>query len=389
VNRFTECVTLPLARWYQEVLGQAEDGMLGLDRQKLALLIALLLKNSYSSSLLERHSILWEKKNRNYEDVNLAEEGGLGFKETINKYGFGWLSSKIFDWRNNTFQAGVGDNFPFPLRQVDKLYRVKRQERKAMSNILQDIDHATGRLNSLAKSTEDLATESFIIQRMAMHIIRQYHIDVWTKLFASSYEFKGKDTERQRQKETGRESESLSSSLSSESGSDEEEIYGRPRKRQRYSGRKTAKAVYKSFDEDPPSLTYSSVKAQLKEEPHPTRYGRLYTSGDDIFTLLFLTHLEPNNHLLQIWNKLPHLHALKLLSSRLLTEDFDRVMDEMARLFRSYCLCIPSVSKDRWLVPSAQSNVKPAWIGLTPSPPVTTVVTTRPSLRLQRGRLRV
>src|SRR5216117_846359 len=36
VNKFTEYVTLPLARWYQEILGTAEEGMLGIDRQKLS-----------------------------------------------------------------------------------------------------------------------------------------------------------------------------------------------------------------------------------------------------------------------------------------------------------------------------------------------------------------
>jgi len=122
---------------------------------------------------------------------------------------------KIFDWRNNTFQAGVGDNFPFPVRQVDKLYRVRKQERRTMSNLLQEIDHVIGRLNLLSQSHEDLAAESFIIQWLAMRIIRQYHIDVWTKLFASSYEFKGKDTERQTQKETEAEEEYDNSSSES------------------------------------------------------------------------------------------------------------------------------------------------------------------------------
>ena len=231
VNRFIECVTLPLARWYQELISSTEDGMLGLDRQKLAILVALILKSSYTSSLLERHPILWEKKNRNHDNIDKPSEYGLGFKETIEKHGFAWLSLKIFDWRNNTFQAGVGDNFPFPVRQVDKLYRVRKQERRTMSNLLQEIDHVIGRLNLLSQSHEDLAAESFIIQWLAMRIIRQYHIDVWTKLFASSYEFKGKDTERQTQKETEAEEEYDNSS--SESRYDEEDINARPRKRQR------------------------------------------------------------------------------------------------------------------------------------------------------------
>ena len=38
VNGFSEMVTLPMASWFQETLGMAPEGMLGIDRQKLAIL---------------------------------------------------------------------------------------------------------------------------------------------------------------------------------------------------------------------------------------------------------------------------------------------------------------------------------------------------------------
>src|SRR5438046_2330214 len=62
VNRFIESVILPLIRWYQEVLGTAQEGMLRIDRQKLAILLSLLIKNSYEKALLEKHSLIWKKK---------------------------------------------------------------------------------------------------------------------------------------------------------------------------------------------------------------------------------------------------------------------------------------------------------------------------------------
>ena len=47
VNAFSEVATLPIAAsWYQETLGMALIGMLGTDRQKLAILQCFLLKNA-------------------------------------------------------------------------------------------------------------------------------------------------------------------------------------------------------------------------------------------------------------------------------------------------------------------------------------------------------
>jgi hypothetical protein len=46
VNQFTEQIVVPYARWYQEILGMSEEGHLGVDRQKLAIVSTSLLKCS-------------------------------------------------------------------------------------------------------------------------------------------------------------------------------------------------------------------------------------------------------------------------------------------------------------------------------------------------------
>jgi len=62
VNEFSEYVALPIASWFQETLGMAPEGALGIDHQKLATLQCYLLKTSYGSSLLCRYPLLWEKR---------------------------------------------------------------------------------------------------------------------------------------------------------------------------------------------------------------------------------------------------------------------------------------------------------------------------------------
>jgi hypothetical protein len=78
----------------------ASEGMLGIDRQKLAILLCLLIKNSYGHGLIEKHSLIMEKKVK-YGDER--EEYRLGLKDIINEYGFGWLSPTIFNWQSNNF----------------------------------------------------------------------------------------------------------------------------------------------------------------------------------------------------------------------------------------------------------------------------------------------
>ena len=84
VNRFTECVTLPYARWYQEILGMVPEGLLGSDRQKMAILLSLLVKNSYSCTMIEKYPMIWERK--------VQHNGGVAWKvlEELHKAQFGF-----------------------------------------------------------------------------------------------------------------------------------------------------------------------------------------------------------------------------------------------------------------------------------------------------------
>jgi len=357
VNQFMESVTLPLARWYQEVLGMAAEGMLGIDRQKLAILLCLLVKNSYGGALLQKHGLIWEKKVKRGDE---PEEYGLGLKDVIDEYGFGWLNPAIFDWESNNFARGIAERFPFPVRCLERRYQAKKRERKVMVELLQEVDQATGRIRLLGNSPEDRLSRKVLIWWLAMRIIKQYHMDVWVGLYESPYEFAGKDREREKQEREEREEQEEWED--EDDSDDEEEERSRPVKRRRPS-KKNPKAVYKSFD-DPPELTYASVRKELAgEKPHPCKRGKQYLNRRDIFDLLFLSQFEADNGLKQGWKKQAHLHGLKAVKARLKQQDYEGVVGRMRRLFGKYCLCIPAMTKDRWLAPSAHSKLKPTWIG--------------------------
>jgi hypothetical protein len=345
VNQFSEAVTLPIASWYQETLGMAPEGMLGIDHQKLAILQCFLLKNAYGNSLLSRYPILWKKgiQQEGGEEIKI----GLGLKDVVEKYGFGWLPNDMFNWKANSFAIGVADRFPFPIRQLEKQFQSRKRKRSTMINILQEVDQVTGRIKVLTEEYGEVRL--YLLRWLATRVMRQYHSDVYEALYESPFEFKGKESERERQRRER---------ANSDSEVDSEEEEPRPRKKARVT-KKNAKVVKKTWDE-PPSLTYASVKAELEEEPLPVGIGKLYFNRKDFFQLIF----QPNRdeELGQGWKSKPYLHALEMIKGHLDKDDVRFLMRRLERLFNTTCHCVPNISRDRWLVNSGKSKVKPGWL---------------------------
>ena len=344
VNIFLEAVTLPIGSWYQTTLGLAPEGMLGIDHQKLAILLCILLKSSYGMAALRQRPISWEKKIQR-EGNEEGEKVGLGLKTTIEKYGFGWLPREMFNWEANSFAARVADQFPFPIKRLERRYERRTGERAVMIGILQEMDQMIGRIKILGEGEEDGKRRSFLVRWLATRLMRQYHHDVWDGLYKSPFEFKGKESEREQQR--AQETEEMDS--------DEER---RPTKRPRITI-KNAKAVRKRW-EQPPGLTYSSVRADLEEEPLPVGIGKLYFNRNDFFQLIFRP--EKDGMKGQGWQNKPYLYALERIRHHLREEDYELVMRRLQRLFNTRCHCIPNISRDRWLANSGQSKFKPGWV---------------------------
>jgi hypothetical protein len=345
VNAFSEAVALPIASWYQETLGMAGEGMLGIDRQKLAILQCFLLKNSYGSALVCRHPILWDKKIR--RSVEGEEEGemekiGLGLKGMIEKYGFGWMPRGLFNWEVNTFASGVAENFPFPIRRLERRYEGRKRERVTMIGILQEMDQVIGRIKILGEVEGDGEKRLFLLRWLATRIMRQYHSDVWEGLYKSPFEFKGKESELERQRE--------------EEGMDWEGVRGGKVSR---VTKKNAKVVQKSWEE-PPGLTYDAVKAELEEEPLPVGMGKLYFNREDFFGLIFETKMSRVRG--QGWKNKAYLHAIEAARVHLDGDDYRFVMRRLKGLFMCRCHCIPNISRDRWLVSNGQAKFKAGWL---------------------------
>jgi hypothetical protein len=86
-----------------------------------------------------RHLLLWEKRVRRKDGEEGYDKIGLGLKDIIKKYGFGWLAKYMFNWEANTSAAGFADQFSFPIRQLERRYQA-RGEWKATREALHEMD---------------------------------------------------------------------------------------------------------------------------------------------------------------------------------------------------------------------------------------------------------
>jgi len=368
VNMFTESIVLPYARWYQEILGMSKEGELGVDHQKLAVLVSLLLKNSYGSALLAQYPTLWEKKSQGMagEECELL---GLGLKRIIKEYGFGWLNPDLFNFRSNNFAPGIADHFPFPLHVLQQRYVARRQSQGIMMKMLQDVDLVLGRLKQIDEdcSGDEEVKWKFWISWLAMRVMRQYHQDGWERTYESPYDFRGKKLQRKKEKKENRNAE-MEEEEGESSNEQSETIGSRKRKKtgKERPERKKSKGVKKDF-KDPRLFIYSEVRRELREPPVATGKGSIWTTRELLFALLFYpdtVDVDVKDASAQGWQDLPYLHGMQRIRHELRSKvKFRNTFRQALRqLFDRYCLCIPSVSRDRWPA-GDKTKKKPGWIG--------------------------
>ena len=215
----------------------------------------------------------------------------------------------------------------------------------------------------------DLLRE-FSLDFLAMIVLREYILEVFESIYASSYEFTNKG------------------SPPTDSESDEEDEprdrYHRPRKRARSTrGRRKlrnaknqgmahvndvadrATGVHKQFSpEEIPILLWDSVANEIGELPKNTGPGRTWSllTKDRIFDFVFLlkykkeatditTKINVKDRKAQEWQRLRYLQAIEKIRFILgeKSDEFKEFIDRLRKLFKYFCQCIPNHSYERWL----------------------------------------
>lgn len=318
VNKFSEMVALPVASWFQSTLSQGPEGKLGPDYQKLAFIQSILLKHSYSFSLLPACSILWKQTIHSHDERKL----GLGLKATVEKYGFGWIPQGLIDWEKNTFANGIADHFKAdPNKVIKKRYRINSDKEKECLGPLEVMQQVVSRLRPLNVDLSDELSRNKrleLLEWTAAYVMLEYHKSCYTMLHKSTYRFLKKDS-------------------------------------------KNSEAIERSFD-IPPALTYEHVKAELGEEPCATGQAKKYFTKKQLFDLIFQVGRESDNPCKgQGWNQ-PYLNAITFLKENLDHQDFVNFQKHLWNMFNTRVHCVPNVSRYRWLAPIGNRKDKAGWI---------------------------
>jgi len=199
VNSWVLVVTQAPARLFQEIISQAEVGHLGVDRQKLAVLMFQLQKVTYSASNLSTYKYLWRGQIRREDSEEEEEEReqierGLGIGEMIKKYGFGYPQHGLIDWTALMFTSShIADQFPHPARALKNL-KARGLERAKVKDLLQDIDYIIPRI----RKEQDPAVRELQLDWLAMQLARQFHLDVCNELVWGPMQFASKEHHKRR-----------------------------------------------------------------------------------------------------------------------------------------------------------------------------------------------
>jgi len=183
----------------------------------------------------------------------------------------------------NTFATEIMNQYLFSIKQLKKRYERWKRERRMMINILQKMNQIIERIKVLRDNEVNHRRRMFLLKWISTWMMKQYYQDIWEVLYKFSFEFKGKKIEFKRQQWKR---------IESEIDSEDENSW---LKKRYHIIKKNVKVVKKTWNESS-TLTYDSIKNELKKNSLLIEIGKLYFNKKDFFRLIFqFDHDEMND----------------------------------------------------------------------------------------------
>lgn len=208
VCRFIHVNVITHGRLFQEIIGRSSQGTLESNHQKLAAIVNMLQKFTYSSTNLRQYPRLWKSMQRTNDqdedetnqvsdddeppsEKRFKETFGLGLKTTIEKYGYGYMDPDVIDWGELRFTSTrVASLCP---RASDALsgYKARRWERKRVKDFMEEINDL---LWSIKRERNSPEVRTLLLHALAFRLIKRFLQDVCEQLLSSDrFEFPRKD----------------------------------------------------------------------------------------------------------------------------------------------------------------------------------------------------
>ena len=196
INNFMTASTQVPTRLFQEIVSLAPEGHLSIDHQKLLVQTFQYQKVAHSAVLLEKFKYLYNSSVRVKptrqeleEGIELREELGLGIKETIESYGYGYIKHGRVDWVELNFSdSHIAERFPHPSHALSHVIAIP-DDRRRLNDLLQEIDFVIGRL----RKERDEDFQEIQLEWLARRLVKQYIIDVTVYMINGPYDFANKE----------------------------------------------------------------------------------------------------------------------------------------------------------------------------------------------------
>jgi hypothetical protein len=197
INNFMTASTQVPARLFQEIISLAPEGHLSIDHQKLLVQIVQLQKVAHSAVLLPKIKYLynsvvhvrptWQEVEEGVDGPR--EEMGLGLKETIQCYGYGYPKHGLIDWVELNFaNPHIAEQFPHPSHALSNI-TARPDDRQRLNDLFEEIDLVIGRL----RMEQDGEKREVLLDWLVMRLIKQFHIDLTIYMIEGPYKFVNKE----------------------------------------------------------------------------------------------------------------------------------------------------------------------------------------------------
>jgi hypothetical protein len=344
VNKFTEIHVLNLCRWYQYILATVAEGEFCADRQKLARLVAELVKVSINTAPLKRKPALWKDTyNPKWKDA-AAETSfgftsnvtvltvGLGMENMIKEYGFGWLPD-YFNFEDHKLLPNYADKFDYPPPNLLKKIKTNPSS-KTFTSCFRDVTLVIERINPTLTNPEqqDIDRRKWLMHWLVMRILYQYQYDVWNTIC--------KRDEAKTKKAAGKMKQTDGTTL------------------QPLQPEADCSGVRNALPTEwttPPIPIASVVEVFLPVPPSRVGKSRTYKHKHDIRDMLF--HNPPAG---QGWQNLPYITGLDLVRKDLSPELLPQFDDLLNLFFDGYFHIVPQHQRSSFL---DRGRAIVGWIG--------------------------
>lgn len=363
IMKFTATSVYPYILWAEQTLASAPLGELSQDSQKMMLVISSLLKCSWGSALLSRHPLVYSKGDPG------KDPQGLNMKYIMHAFRYAYLPSYVFHWSSNNITHNFLKDFPTVDHIIKRRHKTRWLDHKDMQGLLVRVGHIANRLKQMSA---DNPLREFLLDFLAMIVLREYIIEVFKNIHASPYEFTNKaippaDSESEEEDE-----EDESHDQCHQSRKRSRATAGRRKLKESQSQGMThidiadrVTGVHKEFDRDEiPILLWESVTNELGEPPINTGRAKVWSGHtkkrwfDFVFLRkykmkgggeMIIIDVQKNKN--QEWQRLRYLQAIEKIHIifKETRDEFNEFINRLQKLFEYFCHCIPNHSRERWL----------------------------------------